>query len=211
MSALLLRQPADALPDAPRSALSGSGAAAFIPIRRVTLLPTPMAMAFFGVPATLGLVVCRWVALVLQPTTIVMVGVGLVALLCVVVLLALGARFVVEARHVRRRQRRMSGQEGVYQAQEWLMLVRGRDDVSLLARSSIAQVVAVRVRYRQGRDAFCNTYPCAVLHDGRQVLMRTPALAIDKTMDELIGAWGVPMALRRIDVTERQLEQFAHF
>ena len=31
MPALLLRQPADALPDAPRSALSGSGAAAFIP------------------------------------------------------------------------------------------------------------------------------------------------------------------------------------
>lgn len=174
-------------------------------------MPTILAVAFFGVPTSMVLLVCRWAALTLRPSTLVMAGIGLVSLLCGVVLLALVARFVVEVRHLRQRRQRMSGKEGLYQSRDWLMLVRGQDDVSLLARGSIAQLVAVRVRYRQGREAFCSTYPCAVLHDGRQVLMRTPALEGDEMLDELIGAWGVPMALRRIDVTDRQLAQFVHF
>ncbi|MFT4974242.1 MAG: hypothetical protein ACI8S6_000124 [Myxococcota bacterium] len=205
---VVLRRPTAELPPAAHAAITTDSTVLFVPLQRTSPVPTVIAATFFGAPAAAILVGCLWLIIRLSPGLPVILGVGSIAVLCVVVLGAQLFRLRFALRYIQAERRSRHGDEGLYRSGEWLVLVRSSEDVSLLPRSRIQSLCAVRVRYL--RESFCTTYPCAVLDDGSEVLMRPPQLQTDETLGELLSAWSLPVTPGRVEVTDRELGRFLH-
>ncbi|MFT5684630.1 MAG: hypothetical protein ACI8RZ_005574 [Myxococcota bacterium] len=210
-SDVLLRRPATELPADIHDMLGrSSDDVLFAPLQRQGIGASLIMALVIGTPTSALFALCVWLVTQLSLSIPVLLGVVAVMVACFGVLVAQVFRVRAAVSVVRAEEARLRGDEGFYRSADWLMLVRSPERVSLLPRSSVSQLMAVRVRYRQGTDAFCVTYPCALLDDGREVLMRTPRLAIDVTLEELLDDWGVPVAPTRLEVTDRQLDRFQH-
>jgi len=210
--ALLMHRPVPELPPDARDALGKTTEGVlFLPLKTRSAAGAVTAGAVFGLPAAGLLAGCVWLAVSWPLGIVPLVAVALLAALCfwVVVGQLLTVRTTLQRAAAQRAALR--GDEGLYIAQGWLMLVRGAEDATLIPRAQVRQLVAVRVRYLRGKESFCVTYPCTVLHDGREILLRAPPLVTDATMGELVDDWGVPASSKRLDVTDRQLDRFLLF
>lgn len=207
--AVLLRRPVSELPADVQSVIgSAPSNVLFAPLLRLKLSAAVLPAVLLGAPAAAVFLACVWLASSQPLHLAALLGVVVVAVAGFWVAAAQVLRVWVAVQAIGEERVRLQGDEGLYRAPGWLLLVRGAEAVSLLPRQRVRQLVAVRVRYLRGSGSFCVTYPCAILDDGREVLLRTPPLATDATVGELLDGWGVPVLPSRLDVTDRQLGRF---
>lgn len=206
---VLLRCPTSELPAEIRAVLGDAPSnVVFAPLQRLGVGGALFMAAVLGAPSAAVFAASAWLAARQSLSIVMLFVVAAVAVASFWVLAAQVARVWAAFRAVREERARLRGDEGFYRAPGWLMLVRGPKAASLVPRQRVRHLMAVRVRYLRGKDSFCVTYPCAILDDGREVLLRTPPLATDATLGELLDAWGVPVLPKRLDVTDRQLGRF---
>ena len=208
---VLLRRPSAELPPGPREALAQRGAAAgvrFAPVQRATVDGAVGMALLLGLPAAAVMAGLVWLILQRPFSIPVLLIIGLVVAICFWIVAAQVLRVRSAAQRVRRQRDALRGDEGLYVTDEWLMFVYGADKTSLLPRAAIRRLLDVRVSYTRGPNAHCEIFPCAELHDERRVLLRLPPLAGRVELDELLAAWALPTATRRLDIGEGQIREF---
>ena len=215
MDAVLLRSAPAQLPPALQPLLQGApppASVTFAPLRRAGLGGALLAAVLLGTPALLVLLAVLWTATQLSLGPLALLVLVLLAAVAALVLVAQLLRVQQARQRVRAQRARLQGHEGLYVDADagWLMLVSPQGHVSLLGRDSLRHVREVRVTYRRSRsEAFCMLWPAVELHDGRQVLLQTPPLTGDPSLEDLLLLrWQIPAIPGRQDISEAGLRDF---